>query len=84
MSPARVYQTRSLCLCSTQCLMACRHRAQPERLADDEPVQREGKDQRLTLRLLQHFLELIDDHLAELAAGVIAMSLGRRRSTPCG
>ena len=23
-SPARVYQTRSLCLCSTQCLMACR------------------------------------------------------------
>src|SRR6516225_2872288 len=51
-------------------------RAQSKRLPDDEAVQREGKDERLALRLLQHFLELIDDHLAKFAPGVIAVRLG--------
>src|SRR6266550_1278732 len=51
------------------------HRPQPERLPHDEAVQRQREHERLALRLLQHLLELIDDHLAEFAAGVIAMRL---------
>src|SRR5262245_10795751 len=51
------------------------HRTQAERLPDDEAVQRQRIDERLVLRLLQHLLELIHDHLAEFAAGVIAMRL---------
>src|SRR5262249_9948176 len=48
-------------------------RSQAKRLANDEPVQGQRKDQRLALRLLKQFLELIDDHLGELAAGVVAV-----------
>src|SRR6201993_2689532 len=51
------------------------HRPKPERLAHDEAVQGQRIDERLALGLLQEFLELIDDHLGELAAGVIAMRL---------
>src|SRR5215207_9342077 len=47
-------------------------RTQSERLADDEPMQRQREDERLMLRLLQHFLELIDDHVGELAPGMVA------------
>src|ERR1700731_217117 len=35
--------------------------AQAERLADDESVQRQCKNQRLALGLLEHLLELVDD-----------------------
>src|SRR5215813_5819813 len=48
-------------------------RPQPERLTDDETVQREREHQRLALGLLEHLLELVDDHLGELAAGMVAM-----------
>src|SRR5258708_16175204 len=51
------------------------HRPKPERLAHDEAVQGQRIDQRLALGLLKQFLELVDDHLGELAAGVIAMRL---------
>src|SRR5262249_28570822 len=51
------------------------HRPKPERLAHDEAVQGQCIDQRLALGLLEQFLELVDDHLGELAAGVIAMRL---------
>src|SRR5258706_9450702 len=51
------------------------HRPKPERLAHDEAVQGQRIDQRLALGLLEQFLELIDDHLGKLAAGVIAMRL---------
>jgi hypothetical protein len=40
-----------------------------------KPCNDKRVDERLALRLLQHLLELIDDHLAEFAAGVIAMRL---------
>lgn len=39
------------------------------------PMQRQCKDQRLTFRLLQHFLELIADYLGELAASLTALCL---------
>src|SRR5215470_11019451 len=48
-------------------------RAQTERLADDESMQRQRTNQRLALGLIEHFLELVDDHVGELAAGVVAM-----------
>src|SRR6516164_1527532 len=51
------------------------HRPKPKRLADDEAVQGQRIDERLALGLLQQFLELVDDHLSELAAGVVAMRL---------
>src|SRR5215470_15688203 len=51
------------------------HRPKPERLADDEAVQGQRVDERLSLGLLEQLLELVDDHLGELAAGVIAMRL---------
>src|SRR5262249_29669480 len=51
------------------------NRSQPGRLTDDEPMQGQCKDQRLRLRLSQHLLELIDDHLGKLPAGMIAMHL---------
>src|SRR6266446_3677195 len=51
------------------------HRPKPERLAHDEAVQGQRIDERLALGLLEQFLELVDDHLGELAAGVIAMRL---------
>src|SRR5262245_27411925 len=54
------------------------HRPKPERLAHDEAVQGQRIDERLALGLLQQFLELVDDHLGELAAGVIARSEERR------
>ena len=38
-------------------------------------MQRQCKDQRLTFRLLQHFLELIADYLGELAASLTALCL---------
>src|SRR5215813_5841853 len=47
-------------------------RAQPERLTDDEAVQRQAEDERLALRLFEHFLELVDDHVGELASGMVA------------
>ena len=50
-------------------------RPQPERLAYDEPVQRQRKHQRVALGLFQQFLELVDDHIGEFAAGVIAVHL---------
>src|SRR5215470_14434581 len=51
------------------------HRPKAERLAHDEAVQGQRIDERLALGLLQQFLELVDDHLGELAAGMIAMRL---------
>src|SRR6266576_4138983 len=51
------------------------HRPKPERLAHDEAVQGQRIDERLALGLLEQLLELVDDHLGELAAGVIAMRL---------
>src|ERR1700757_5008768 len=51
------------------------HRPKPERLAHDEPVQGQRVDERLALGLLEQLLELVDDHLGELAAGVIAVRL---------
>src|ERR1700730_12897079 len=51
------------------------YRPKAEWLAHDEAVQGQRVDQRLALGLLQEFLELVDDHLGELAAGVIAMRL---------
>src|SRR3989442_1010967 len=51
------------------------HRPKPERLADDETMQGQCIDERMALGLLQQFLELVDDHLGKLAAGVIAMRL---------
>ena len=50
-------------------------RPQSKRLPHDKAVQGESKHERLALRLLQHFVELINDHFGELAAGVIAMRL---------
>src|SRR5262245_7858022 len=47
-------------------------RPQPERLTDDESVQRQAEDERLALRLPQHFLELVDDHVGELASRMVA------------
>src|SRR5580704_6325768 len=49
---------------------------QPERLPDDEAVQRQPEDQRRPLGLLQKLLELVHNHLGELAAGVVAMREG--------
>src|SRR5262245_10193524 len=51
------------------------HRPKAERLPHDEAVQGQRIDERLALGLLQQFLELVDDHLGKLAAGVIAMRL---------
>src|SRR6516164_6891349 len=51
------------------------HRPKSERLAHDEAVQGQRVDERLALGLLEQLLELVDDHLGELAAGVIAMRL---------
>src|SRR6266508_5559644 len=48
------------------------HRTKAERLPHDEAVQGQRIDERLALGLLQQFLELVDDHLGKLAAGVIA------------
>src|SRR4051795_6655689 len=47
-------------------------RAYPERLADDERVQRHCHDQRVFARLVQHLVELVGDHLGELPAGMAA------------
>src|SRR5215472_1845559 len=44
--------------------------AQAERLADDEGMHRNRKDQRVFARLVQHLVKLVDNHLGELAAGV--------------
>ena len=54
-------------------------RPQPERLADDEAVQREREHERLALARFQHFLELVDDHVGELAAGMVAPAPACRR-----
>ena len=48
-------------------------RSQAERLADDEAMERQREHKRVPLGLLQHLLELIDDHISELAAGMIAV-----------
>src|SRR5439155_17311851 len=38
---------------------------QPERLADDERMNRNAEDQRLLFGLLEHLVELVDDHVGE-------------------
>jgi hypothetical protein len=48
-------------------------RPQPERLANDETMQGQCKHQGVPLGLFEHFLELVDDHVSELAAGVVAV-----------
>jgi hypothetical protein len=48
---------------------------QPERLTYYEAVQREYKHERMPLRLLYHFFELIDDHFRKLPTGLVALSL---------
>jgi hypothetical protein len=48
----------------------------PEWLADDETVQGEGKHERVTFGLFEHFLELVNDHVGKLAPGVVAMREG--------
>src|SRR6266478_669545 len=52
--------------------------AQAKRLADDEGVDGHRKDQRVFARLLQHLVELVDDHFSKLPAGVAAEDEGRR------
>ena len=52
--------------------------AQPVRLADDERVQRDREHQRKLARLLQHLVELVDDHLGELPAGMVASDQRRQ------
>ena len=42
-------------------------------LAEDEPVQRHGEDERLLLGGLEEPLALIDHHIGELAAGTVAL-----------
>src|SRR5215469_7734246 len=44
--------------------------AQAERLANDERMQRNREHKRVFARLLQHLIELVDDHLGELPSGV--------------
>ena len=53
-------------------------RAQAERLPDDERMQRHAEHERAALREMQHLVELIDDHLLELAPRVLAEDLRRR------
>src|ERR1700747_1523596 len=50
-------------------------RPKPKRLAHDEAVQGQRIAERLALGLLQEFLELIDDHLGELAARALSVRL---------
>ena len=45
---------------------------QPVRLADDVGVQRDAHHQRPRLRLLQHLVELVDDHVGEVRGAVLA------------
>ena len=53
-------------------------RAQAERLPDDERMQRDAEHQRPALRQMQHLVELVDDHLLELAPRVLAEDLRRQ------
>ena len=47
-------------------------------LADHHGMERYAADERLALRLAQHLLELVDDHLGELARRVVAIEELRR------
>ena len=47
-------------------------RPEPEWLPDDEAVNREREHERGMLALLDHFIEMIDDHIGKLAAGMVA------------
>jgi hypothetical protein len=44
-----------------------------ERLAHHEGMQRNGHHQRLLFALLDHFVETVDDHVAEVARGAVAV-----------
>src|ERR1700736_2783972 len=46
--------------------------AKPERLAYDEWMQHNATYERIFARQVQHFVELVDDHLRKLATGVLA------------
>src|SRR5262249_21299622 len=46
-------------------------RAQAKRLTDDESVQRQREHQWLFLRGFQQFLELINNHVGEIASGMV-------------
>jgi len=50
-------------------------RPQPERLAADEWVERDRHHQGLLFGLLDHLLKLVDNHVAEFAAGVVAVDV---------
>src|SRR5687767_4276271 len=47
--------------------------AQPKRLAEHEGMDRDVADQRMLLALLDHLLELVHQHVAELAPRVLAV-----------
>src|SRR5947209_181541 len=51
------------------------HGAKAKWLARDESVQRQREYQRLALGLFEQLVELIDDHIGELAPGMVAMHL---------
>src|SRR5258708_35164058 len=53
-------------------------REQAKGLADDEGMYRDREYQWVFARLLQHFIELVDDHLSELVAGVAPEDERRR------
>src|ERR1700704_3816485 len=63
---------RILALVGGAMLDGLAQRPQPERLADDESVQREREDQGVPVRLLEHLLELVHEHVGELAPGLVA------------
>src|SRR5688500_9495149 len=46
---------------------------QPERIAEDVGVDRDVAHERVLRALLCHFLELVDEHVAELATRVLAV-----------
>ena len=48
-------------------------RPQPEGVTEDVGVDRDVAYQRMLFALLDHFLELIDQHVAELAPAVLAV-----------
>src|ERR1700687_82613 len=50
--------------------------AKPERLAYDEWMQHHAAYERIFARQVQHFVELVDDHLRKLATGVLAEHQG--------
>ena len=53
---------------------AAAQRPQPEGIAEDVGVDRDVADQRVLRALLDHLLELVDQHVAELASRVLPVN----------